>query len=861
MDSDPRSERGTPMAEAVRQSDVRTGARRERPAPSKSKAKARDATRPLEAAPGPARLVAHGAGNRAVGAYLRREARRAEGQALDPSLRAEMESHLGGADLSGVRLHTSAAAAESANALRARAFTVGQDIVFASGEYHPADRAGRALIAHELTHTVQQTRGGPGPAGSDRTERTAAESAARLTRGSRGARVTEGSAVGVARQPAGAQTAAQAPEKQKPDSLGFWGDLLIDELAGVAVGSGLQQQMLKAAVIGFIAELDRQVQDPKSRADIQAGAKELAKRGNQEKMIAAYYAGTVAGVVSPVTDLLGLVVLAEQLRAFTEKLVVGALKGEGDLIGEVTGLIEAYDAFKKSLLDSLIDIIKNHPEELFFFGHLQAVAVRTAGEAGRTGARKVVAAISDKDEGKPAKPPETAWQILTTATEAEKAGGASTVTSMATRARQAIFHTHPERLGYDVGEAVGAVVGNLLVALFTEGVGSAVTKIAGEIGRVAPILARGAEALAEIGKGIAAVEKAVGALIEGALSASLKGLSRIFKPFRELMTRLRDFLTKLLGKASQLEAAAVHTAETAAPKVAPSLAPNVRKLPGPGEPRPKRSALTKKQQAALEKKAARAQPAAPPEPHPQSGAVPVAEEVGEVVEPKIAAGAEGFEPAPGAAPPTAAAKAPQKGSPPLKAVPPPKGTVAPAKPKTPKAAPPPKRTKAPAKKQAAAAPAADVAKRAKVRATEFKLASQNGRLTGQLTPVERSLITDHIGERQPLIDAMKNRLREDARVTWKKATQGIGRQPGPDYQVHHIIPLEFAHRFPARFPNDPRNLVLMKTNAHRWWHTMINAKRGRLSPKELRQIELRTIPYNEGDVFIVNPQGRVIPAR
>ncbi|OKI50835.1 hypothetical protein [Streptomyces sp. MJM1172] len=81
--------------------------------------------------------------------------------------------------------------------------------------------------------------------------------------------------------------------------------------------------------------------------------------------------------------------------------------------------------------------------------------------------------------------------MLTRHTEAEKAGVASALTSKATRARQAVFHTHPERLGYDVGEAVGSAVGNLLIAVFTEGVGNAVTKVAGETGRVCPVLARG----------------------------------------------------------------------------------------------------------------------------------------------------------------------------------------------------------------------------------------------------------------------------------------------------------------------------------------------------------------------------------
>ncbi len=61
-----------------------------------------------------------------------------------------------GQDFSGVRVHDGAAAAESARAVSAQAYTVGQDIVFGSGRYAPHSHSGRHLLAHELAHTVQQ---------------------------------------------------------------------------------------------------------------------------------------------------------------------------------------------------------------------------------------------------------------------------------------------------------------------------------------------------------------------------------------------------------------------------------------------------------------------------------------------------------------------------------------------------------------------------------------------------------------------------------------------------------------------------------------------------------------------------------
>lgn len=61
-----------------------------------------------------------------------------------------------GQDFSHVRIHTSAHADNAAKSINARAFTLGSDVTFASGEYQPGTTVGRRLMAHELTHVVQQ---------------------------------------------------------------------------------------------------------------------------------------------------------------------------------------------------------------------------------------------------------------------------------------------------------------------------------------------------------------------------------------------------------------------------------------------------------------------------------------------------------------------------------------------------------------------------------------------------------------------------------------------------------------------------------------------------------------------------------
>lgn len=82
------------------------------------------------------------------------------GQGLPAAERGFFEPRLG-ADLAGVRIHADAPAAALADRLAARAFTAGRDVYFAAGEYRPGTREGRHLLAHELTHVLQQ-RGGAG---------------------------------------------------------------------------------------------------------------------------------------------------------------------------------------------------------------------------------------------------------------------------------------------------------------------------------------------------------------------------------------------------------------------------------------------------------------------------------------------------------------------------------------------------------------------------------------------------------------------------------------------------------------------------------------------------------------------------
>lgn len=144
------------------------------------------------------RSLQRAVGNAAVGSMLAEDEQRSPvhnvisaggGQPLDADTRSDMETRLG-ADFSDVRVHTDGPAGESAKGVGAHAYTVGNNVVFQRDRYDPSSPGGRTMLAHELTHVIQQ-RNGPvdgteAPGGirvsdpSDRYEQEAAANADRV---------------------------------------------------------------------------------------------------------------------------------------------------------------------------------------------------------------------------------------------------------------------------------------------------------------------------------------------------------------------------------------------------------------------------------------------------------------------------------------------------------------------------------------------------------------------------------------------------------------------------------------------------------------------------------------------------------
>jgi hypothetical protein len=543
----------------------------------------------------PVPLPLGGVGNRALQSLL--GAGEAEGRPLDPVLRRQLEAQLG-TDLGRVRVHSGPAAATAADALAAKAYTVGHDVVFAFGEYRPHDATGRSLLVHELTHVRQQARGGTALAGSPDAERAAKEAADRLAAGDSPPAIA-GTAPGVARQP---KEGAGSPTPEADDSLGDVGEAVVNLVSHGMAGTGLQQRMLQAAMRGFVAELGRQLKPGEQAARFKSSLKELAVPGNLARFAGGYAGGAVAGLVSPVTDLLGLGALVEQLPAIATNLGRRAWQQASVLADEARELAKNVAEFTVFAKGKLAELLRDPAQLYALLDSVGPKAVTAAGEAGRSAARQIVGFFTSKDEQEE-KPDESLRQALTTTTEAEKSGFFSFLTSKATRLRKLAFSTPWAKFGYDVGHAVGAVVSNLLLLVFSEGIGNAIAKIGSWLGEVAPLLARGAKGLVQLGRVVEAAEQAVGLAISKGLKLA-RPLEAIVAPLLRLFERFQGFLRRLFGVAER-EAATLAArggaaaAEEAGARMARPPAAAAEVVPIKGPSKPPVSELTRSQQAKL----------------------------------------------------------------------------------------------------------------------------------------------------------------------------------------------------------------------------------------------------------------------
>ena len=160
------------------------------------------------------------------------EVLRSPGQSLDGSTRAFFEARFGH-DFSQVRIHADPQAAESARSIYARAYTVGQHIVLADGG-QPSGGDSQQLLAHELAHVVQQSRGGAAPelTASAPHEQEARAAAAAIAMGLPSVRVSGATRVGLARERTEVEIIQErnGAQSELEDLKAVAGDLIEQEL-------------------------------------------------------------------------------------------------------------------------------------------------------------------------------------------------------------------------------------------------------------------------------------------------------------------------------------------------------------------------------------------------------------------------------------------------------------------------------------------------------------------------------------------------------------------------------------------------------------------------------------------------------
>lgn len=276
---------------------------------------------------------------------------------LASEIRESMESRFG-YDLSRVRIHDDGHAAASARSVNARAYTVGADIVFNSGEYSPETQSGRHLLAHELAHVVQQSRGGgnaPAPSAGSALEQAARTAAAEFTRGAGPVNVDGASAPGLARD-----LPRSLSETLNP------GDLPADQLEReiMLLTDWLEQQTTSSSETVRMSLVLQQLQQARAQPDPRHargffGEQEMAFRGYRAEdgwaLIEGPSGATGHGVTTSGFDGVAYNVRTGQLHILDNKSFARS------------GNVGSATAIERNLLNNLEDLI----------GRVESTSVRT----------------------------------------------------------------------------------------------------------------------------------------------------------------------------------------------------------------------------------------------------------------------------------------------------------------------------------------------------------------------------------------------------------------------------------------------------------------------------------------------------
>lgn len=291
---------------------------------------------------GPPRAAAAKSSAAGLPRYLQDKA--GPGQPLPAPVRTEMEGRFG-SPLADVRVHTDGAAAESAAGMGARAYTAGSDIVFGAAHFAPESPSGRGLLAHELTHVVQQRR-----ADTPATQPSAADGGAHHDKAEREA---EANAKKIA-------SSAPLTAKETP-AAGVQRDGILDTLGDAA---------------GAVADFGGDVVD----AGVDAAGSAVEAVGEAIGAVAMRLVREVAPSLVPVIERGPMALLRDMVSSALDGLasILNALDPSGTLtamLGVFTGLVERAAGIAAALLSGDCQPLLNAIDELKTF------VTEVAGEA------------------------------------------------------------------------------------------------------------------------------------------------------------------------------------------------------------------------------------------------------------------------------------------------------------------------------------------------------------------------------------------------------------------------------------------------------------------------------------------------
>ncbi|ABE61701.1 hypothetical protein Nham_0825 [Nitrobacter hamburgensis X14] len=476
---------------------------------------------------------------------------RSPGQPMPRALRTRMEEKFG-QDFSAVRMHADASAQNSAAAVNARAYTVGRDVVFASSAPDLVSTAGQRLLGHELAHVVQQSRGGVA-AGIDPDPALEAEAKRAGDAIAAGHPASAGRAA-----PVGLQRDAEQPDYPAMEKVTGY----------VAQALGFNEttsRVVAASLEGGMSGFSHQWNEGKTGERLGKKFKSFSITDVPD-LIKGYLVGVFEGVVSPITDLFAIGVMVEQLNAFVTNLVSSAISKAAELANELKGLVDVLAGLGKPIKEFFLGLKSNARETFKMLvgmlnsnGGLVEKAIGFARSIGRTQGAAVAKSL------------ESPWEEKTKQPEEKPAGALGYVSNLFGQGRDALIETPWAKVGNKAGYALGFALIQVVLLVFSEGIGNLITQIGRSLGGLAKagtFLGRTIEGVTKFvtmaGGIITKVEEAVNAVVQFLLKPMMPVLEPLLKPLAGMMERMGGFLRKLFGIAEKDAAQVATTAATKA---------------------------------------------------------------------------------------------------------------------------------------------------------------------------------------------------------------------------------------------------------------------------------------------------------